>query len=342
MIGQAARLHLGPAGRTLIAIATGAILVGAVLAGCAVSPRAQAGRSRPTTLPVRSDRLVVLAGTVGSMRLFSPGPTGDLEPTGGLRPPSNAPAPVGGTGLPATAAWLSSSGRDLVVTTLGGATWLTSDGTPGWHEGAGDLAGPHPGRAFGSADPGTDRVAFVEGDPGAGTTGRLVVETILGRLVRRFDLSRPPESAPAWLSDGRIVVIVRDQDDEPRPVIADPTTGRLTVTTEGPVLESLATGGGTVATIDGSGGLELTTVAGWLAGPAGRSVRGRAGVGGADGAALQAQPSPAGDGLAMVIADAAGDAAAIVILAVDDGHELARFELPTGANRAVVGWLAGP
>jgi hypothetical protein len=54
-----------------------------------------------------------------------------------------------------------------------------------------------------------------------------------------------------------------------------------------------------------------------------------------------AQPSPDGVELAVVLADANGDAASIRILAIDGAwHEIARLELPRGANRAVVSWQA--
>jgi hypothetical protein len=44
-----------------------------------------------------------------------------------------------------------------------------------------------------------------------------------------------------------------------------------------------------------------------------------------------------------VVADQAGDAASIRILSGSGGwHEIARFDIPTGANRAVVTWLAVP
>ena len=60
-----------------------------------------------------------------------------------------------------------------------------------------------------------------------------------------------------------------------------------------------------------------------------------------EGPALMAVPSPDGRELAIVLADANGDAAAIRIVTLDGpGHEIARFELPHGANRAVVSWLA--
>jgi hypothetical protein len=64
---------------------------------------------------------------------------------------------------------------------------------------------------------------------------------------------------------------------------------------------------------------------------------------GPDEPVLQAQPSLAGDQLALVVANPAGDAASIRILSGSGGwHEIARFDVPNGANRAVVSWLAVP
>jgi hypothetical protein len=46
-------------------------------------------------------------------------------------------------------------------------------------------------------------------------------------------------------------------------------------------------------------------------------------------------------GLLPIVADVDGDAGSIRILAAAGGwHEIARFGLPSGANRAVVSWLA--
>jgi hypothetical protein len=61
----------------------------------------------------------------------------------------------------------------------------------------------------------------------------------------------------------------------------------------------------------------------------------------ADLPALMAQPSLDGRELAVVLADDNGDSASIRILGVTDARqEIARFELPRGANRAVVSWQA--
>jgi len=64
---------------------------------------------------------------------------------------------------------------------------------------------------------------------------------------------------------------------------------------------------------------------------------------GPDQSVVQVQPSLAGDELVVVLANEAGDAASIRILAGSGGwHEIARFGLPSGANRAVVSWLVAP
>jgi hypothetical protein len=178
----------------------------------------------------------------------------------------------------------------------------------------------------------------VEGDPGSGAPGRLVVETLAGAVVRWYGLARTAESAPAWLPHGRIVVVIRNQADAPAALILDPSTGQATLARSEPVL-SVAIGGETVATVANDGAAKIGSVAGWLRGEPGDSIPGT----GPDEPVLQAQPSVAGDELALVIADSAGEAASIRILAVAGGwHEIARFGLPRGANRAVVSWLMTP
>jgi hypothetical protein len=164
-----------------------------------------------------------------------------------------------------------------------------------------------------------------------------VVETLEGAIVRTVPLPTAAESPPAWLPDGRIAVIVRNQDDAPETLLvdADGRTQRL----NGPPLRSIAIGGEIVTQVDAAGLLRVGTVDAWLAGstlpPVAAGDRGET--------AIEAQPSPSGGQLAVVIANAEGDAGAIRILAAASGwHAIARFELPAGANRAVVGWLAVP
>jgi hypothetical protein len=317
------------------------LLANIVLIGCTVVPTLPP--TGATTAPERADRVVALVGSVGAMSLVTPGPGASLRP-------------LDDAGLPTDAAWLSSSGGMLLATTLVGRTVLgaTAPGTGGagspggiaWSPAPGDLGGNHQERAFGSLEPvpaaggrpAARRVAFVEGDPGSGAPGLLIVETLTGTEVRPIELPRAAESAPAWLPDGRIVVVVRDQADWPVALIADPASGR--VAAAGPAtLRSVAIGGTTVATIGADGMVRIGTVTTWLGGQPGDPVLGI----GADEPVLQAQPSVAGDELVLVVADPAGDAASIRILAGSGGwHEIARFELPPGANRAVVGWLAGP
>jgi hypothetical protein len=313
------------------------------LVACTVVPYGSA--TGATTEPQRAEQVVVLVGTVGAMTLMAPGQRGSLRP-------------LGGVGLPPDAAWLSGGGSTLLVTTLAGRTVLGmaipgasgagSLGGLAWSPAPGDLGASHRLRAFGSLEPepaagsatGIDArpVAFVEGDPGSGAAGRLVVGTLAGVEARQFDLRRAAESAPAWLPDGRIVVVVRDQADRPVAQLVDPGNGRLA--SVGPAaLRSVAIGGATVATIGDDDALRSSTVVMWLRGEPGEPIA----LSGADEPVIQAQPSIAGDELALVVADQAGDAASIRILAEAGGwHEIARFELPPGANRAVVGWIVAP
>ena len=163
------------------------------------------------------------------------------------------------------------------------------------------------------------------------------METLAGTEVRPIGLPRAAESAPAWLPDGRLVIVVRDQTDRPLALLADPASGRVAWAGPG-TLRSVAIGGTTLATIGADGIVRVGPVTTWLGGQPGEPVRG---IGAAE-PVLQAQPSVGGDELALVVADPAGDAASIRILAGTGGwHEIARFELPRGANRAVVGWLVG-
>lgn len=126
-------------------------------------------------------------------------------------------------------------------------------------------------------------------------------------------------------------------------MIGDPTTGWLT-SGPGRPIRSVAIGGGTVAAIDETGVVRTEPVADWLAGrseivvqamrPTASQVPGRE--------TSQAQPSPDGDELAEVITNEDGDAEAIEVVALSDGHEIARLAFPDGTNRAVVSWLAAP
>ena len=319
------------------------LLASLALVGCTVVPTVPSAGG--TTAPERADRVVALVGHVGAMSLVT------ADPGGSLRPLDEA-------GLPPDAAWLSSSGGLLLATTLAGRIVLGATG-PGigsagsrggiaWSPALGDLGGNHPERAFGSLEPAavpaaggrptTRRVAFVEGDPGSGAAARLIVETLAGTEVRPIDLPRAAESAPAWLPDGRIVIVVRDQADRPMALLADPASGRLASTGPG-MLRSVAIGGAAVATIGADGIVRIGPITTWLGGQPGEPVTGI----GVDEPILQAQPSAEGDELALVVADPAGDAASIRILAGTGGwHETARFGLPPGANRAVVGWLVAP
>ncbi len=324
--------------------------LGLVCAACApqgpvpsttpIIPPASTGPPATGGSPPRFPELVALVGTVGAMHLVRAGLDDRLD----------AAAP----GAPADAAWLSSDGSALVITGLDGRLDLgqaTPAGEPiTWAPMPGDPGTTHPTRAFGTIEPAPAstagevdqldrRVAVVEGDPGSGEPGRLVVVRLAGGSSQVLPLPTPAESAPAWLPDGRVVVIVRDRTDRPSTLLVNPSTGE---TRPGPAhpLRTVAIAGGVVAETADDGTLRVEAVAAWLAG----TLRAPSLELGPDEAILQAQPSPAGDEVAVVIADPAGDAASIQVLARTAGssggwHAIARFDLPRGANRAVVSWL---
>ena len=312
------------------------------VAGCTavpIVPTTPGDTDRPlasaTSAPRRSDQVVALIGVAGAMRPVRLAADG-------------RPQPMDGPGLPLDAAWLSGDGSTLLVTTLGGASYLgvaAPAGAVSWSQGPGELAGNHSTRAFGSLRPsaqaGEPQLALVEGDPGSGGPGRLVGATLAGTVKVLANLANPPDSAPAWLLDGRIVVLIRDASDAPTAVILNPATGRQV---PGPGAQggrsgTLAIGGQTLAELMPDGGVRAGSVNDWLEGKPGELITGS----GPDEPVIQAQPSLAGDELALVVANGAGDAASIRILSGSGGwHEIARFELPTGANRAVVSWLAVP
>jgi hypothetical protein len=312
-------------------------VLGTILAvgGCADVPKASS--QVDPSASVSAERVVALAGSVGAMSLVAP----NAASGGSL-------VPFGATGLPPDAAWLSGDGSTQLTTTLGGGVLLNQGlGSEAWVAAAGDLAGSHPSRGFGSLElastagdsaPGVRRVALLEGDPGSGGPGRLIVETLAGTEVRGFGLPSAGDSPPSWLPDGRIAVVVRGRLDQPEVVLIDPATGGTEVLA-GQAVRSLAVGGGIVAAVGTDGAVRAGPVAAWLTGETLLPV----GIGSPAEAALQAQPAPSGTELAIVVADADGDAASIHILAAPGGwHEIARFVLPHGANRAVVSWLAVP
>jgi len=314
-----------------------------VLAGCTAVPfvpttpvDASGPVASATAIPGRADQVVALVGTVGALRPVRLAPDGAMQA-------------LEDSGLPLDAAWLSGGGTSLVVTTLTGAIVLgnlTANDGVSWGPAPGTLGDSHPTRAFGSLQPapvgpGAGQLALVEGDPGSGGPGRLVVATLAGTLMTQHDLVSPTESAPAWLPDGRIVLVIRDQSDAPTAVIFDPRTGQQIRGPGHPANPSgtLAIDGQTLAELAPDGSARVGSVQDWLDGSPGELITGT----GPDEPILQAQPSNAGDELALVVADAAGDAASIRILSGSGGwHEIARFEIPTGANRAVVSWLAVP
>ncbi len=182
------------AGPVLVALGT------TILSACAALPVVSGGVSpgrsaARTASPVPAEALVVLAGQVGAMRL------GTADPRAADRGVGFVDAP----GLPPTAAWLSTGGTTLAATTLAGMTLVSTHGLS-WQPAPGELGRAHPWRAFGSIDPGADKIASIEGEPGSGQPGRLVVASLDGGPIATIAIAQAAESAPAWLPDGRVVV----------------------------------------------------------------------------------------------------------------------------------------
>jgi len=338
-----------------------ALLMGTcgLLAACGLAP-VEPSRATPIAsestgpppigaAPGSRDILVALIGSVGAMHLVRPGSKGQLEAID--------------SGPPADSAWLSSDGSTLVVTTLQGRL-VVGRAAPAtgsvptterldWVPAPGDLGLPHPTRAFGTIEPtgvpanvgpgsGGGRLALVEGDPGSGEAGRLLIVGLAGGPARAWPLPAAAESAPAWLPDGRLAVVARDPSDRPAVRLVDPGTGRSQLAPVLP-LRSVAVAGGLVVAIGDDGTLRAGALDAWLAG---RQPAASVAVE-PDDSILQAQPSPDGDEVALVVADPAGDAAELRVIAKsvaemaagsDAWHEIARFSVPRGANRAVVSW----
>ncbi len=327
--------------RRLVSVIGAGVLVATCLAACATVPSRASPSPSPSTPrrlatssvtgPVASvskvddEQMVALVGTVGAMALVAAGPAGSLET-------------VGGSAAPPDAAWLSGDGSTFVLTTLDGRILIGA--LAGLAAAPGDLGEPHPLRAFASLEPGSTadgrRLAFVDGDPGSGDTGRLTVTTLDGIEIRTVVLPRPAESPPAWLADGRIAVASRDRVDRPETLLVDPATGRISPLDTGP-LRWIGTAANLVATVDTDGSAHAGPVAAWLTGATLPILT----VDQAGGPALIVEPSPDGRELAIVLADANGGAASIRILASGNPwHEIARLKLPPWANRAIVSWQA--
>ena len=180
-----------------------------------------------------------------------------------------------------------------------------------------------------------------------------------GGAARAISVARPAEGAPPnWAGDDRLVVLTRERGDAPGVTLLDPAAGS---TADGPGPAggswppvapggwtgriaglSLSADGATVAVASSADGpIEIRPAEDWLAGrptDASRVELDPAADGSTSFAWLAA--SPDGTRLAVVRADAAGDAAAVEVYAADVGWtRTARIALPPGADRAVVAWL---
>jgi hypothetical protein len=260
--------------------------------------------------------------------------------------------------------WISTGGSGTVLaTTVDGRAFIGGPMAAGalpWRQlvptalGSDRLAGP---LSFGTLSPDGRRAAFVAADFATGRPFELVVvDTATGTAIS-IPVPFPAEGAPPQWAGNRLVVLTREHGDRPGAVIVDPAGGAITAG-PGPIdgprpsgtagwIErisglSIAADGSRVAVAAGlSGPIDVFPTGPWLAGRD------------APAALMSLDPekdgsrafawlalSPAGDRLAIVRTNLAGDSVSVTIHdSSADWREVRRIPLPADANRAVVAWL---
>jgi hypothetical protein len=349
LVGCRAGPTPGPSGGTATASMAGssaAPMAGTATASMAGSSAAPSSVT-PDVRPLRG--LLVLAGAAGASTLEL---VGDSGATRALTSPD--PAVV----------WISAAGSGIVLaTTIDGRAFLGGPMVAGaltWQQlvpterGAARRAGP---LSFGTLSPDGRRAAFVAADfATARPFELLIVDTATGTAVS-IPIPFPAEGAPPQWAGDRLVVLTRERGDRPGAVIVDPAGGAIAIG-PGPIdgprpsgttgwIErisglSVAAGDSRVAVAaDLSGSVEVFPAGPWLAGRD------------APGAVVTLDPevdasrafawlalSPAGDRLAIVRTNKAGDPVAVSLHDEAAGwRQMRRVPLPVDAIRAVVAWL---
>jgi hypothetical protein len=216
------------------------------------------------------------------------------------------------------------------------------------------LAGP---LSFGTLSADGRRAAFLAADYGTARPFELLIVDIATGAAASIAIPFPAEGAPPqWIGD-RLVVLTRERVDRPGAIIVDPAGGTLTAG-PGPLDGPRPTG--TTGWTDRISGLSIASsglrvaVAADLSGPvevfpAGPWLAGRD----APAAAVSMDPeldgsrafawlglSPAGDRLAVVRTDLAGDPVSVTFHEQANGwRQVRRVPLPGDSVRAVVAWL---
>jgi hypothetical protein len=320
---------------------------GTAVASMAGSSATPSSSGAPDLVPLHG--LLVLAGPVGASTLEL---VNDSGATRALSTPN--PAVV----------WISAAGSGTVLaTTLDGRAFLgraMSGGALVWRQlvptglGADQLAGP---LSFGTLSPDGQRATFLAADfATARPFELLIVDTATGTAVSIL-IPFPAEGAPPQWAGDRLVVLTRERGDRPGAVIVDPASGAIT---GGPGPIDGPRPSGTTGWIERISGLSIASddsrvaVAADLSGPvevfpAGPWLAGQD----APGALVSQDPeqdgsqafawlalSPAGDRLAIVRTNLAGDPVSVTFNdSSADWRQVRRVPLPADANRAVVAWL---
>jgi hypothetical protein len=291
----------------------------------------------------------VLAGPVGASTL-------ELVDDSGATRALSTPDPA--------VVWISGAGSGtLLATTLDGRAFLgrlMPEGALVWRRlvptelGVERLAGP---LSFGTLSPDGRRAAFMAADfATARPFELLIVDTATGTAVSIL-IPFPAEGAPPQWAGDRLVVLTRERGDRPGAVIVDPAGGAIT---GGPGPPDGPSPAGTTGWIERISGLSIASgdsrvaVAAELSGPV-EVFPAEPWLAGQDTpAALVSQDpeqdgsqafawlalSPAGDRLAIVRTNLAGDPVSVTLHDSSAGwRQVRRIPLPVNADRAVVAWL---
>jgi hypothetical protein len=211
--------------------------------------------------------------------------------------------------------------------------------------------------SFGTLSPDGRRAAFVAADFATARPFELViVDTATGTAVS-IPIPFPAEGAPPQWAGDRLVVLTRERGDLPGALIEDPAGGAMAIG-PGPIdgprpsgttgwtkrisgLSVAADDSRAAVAADLSGSVEVFPAESWLARQDVPSAL----------VSLDPEPdgsrafawlalSPAGDRLAIVRTDLAGDPVSVTLHDSSAGwRQVRRIPLPMNADRAVVAWL---
>lgn len=353
--GDRAASLTGVARRRLLSVIP---VVAAVLAGCAApgptpSPRPAVSPVHtltPRATPVPpvtgpATRLAVLAGNPRDADLVVVDDSGEVTPVA---------LPVAAT------AWISAdpAGR-LLATTADGrlllAGPLAGGGEPGWREVVPAYTGGAPAAplSFGTLSPDGRTLAALAADFAAGTTFDLVLVDVGTSAATVLSIDAWPDgAAPAWLPDGRLLLVARDPArDLTGLVLVDPGHQEQALRFEREAYGIALSADGRVAAIDRTDGrLAAGATRLFIGGDPGAEGPEASQLDDPPGLLVTAPPGtapgpftldPSGSRLAVTWLDDAGGPATVGRYRVGPDGSMAEAPLtvPNGAATAVSAWL---